>query len=480
MMADGIAVQAVTGVTLAVGGGGDFSATQVEASNPPIVAFKSAAGASSLGGSGRNVLASGPSGLSGYFRPTIPGSFERGALTLVVTGPSAAVISDGGGNVAILSSGGTAPIGSYASTTHGADDYNSGAAFVLTMTAEEGGAGAIPDALVSVSAGRAIGGVYHATDAANFVSADDADWTMVLDPSGTAEIRYKTDLVAARATGSGYDPSGLYAADVDAYFYNPVALGSPESGMRADTNPFGVLTLVFSWPATPDLDIAVSFLADRMGWNQLNVGTYMTWSGDDQNPAGSETVAVDLAAAWTAGDIDTFADVRCAADWYPPKSGSGPATLAISYSLGGYSETLAILPASVTPAASLVQALRVLADGSVALAAAPWQCHVTQIARVPRAGFVYLEVITVGGLLDAINGPFFATALPSNAGETTYFPVAKCDGTTVEQYHTGALVWPSPATQYVDLTGAEYDALTGPERADSSKVYNVTDFVWPA
>jgi hypothetical protein len=63
-------------------------------------------------------------------------------------------------------------------------------------------------------------------------------------------------------------------------------------------------------------------------------------------------------------------------------------------------------------------------------------------SKVPRVGSVYLEIIEVAGVLDAVNGPFFESSVPSPATDTYYFQLAISDGVAVEQDHIGALVWP--------------------------------------
>ena len=115
--------------------------------------------------------------------------------------------------------------------------------------------------------------------------------------------------------------------------------------------------------------------------------------------------------------------------------------MAVDYTVGAYSTSMTISPGGVSPSASLVASLRILADGSVGNATAAWQAHVEVRGRLPRAGVVYLELVEVSGVLDAVNGPFFATTLPTNFDETFYFPLAICDGDTLEEIHTGALAW---------------------------------------
>lgn len=444
-VANGTVIQPKTGVVVEVGTAGEFSGTVAADDLPGMTAVRSAGGSTFTGGSARNLACTGLTALAGWFTPTIPNTFRLGIFTLTVTGSSAASISDGTDVVATLTTGGTAPVGTYNSTTYGAATYNATASFALTMAAEEGAPGAIPDVRVSISSGTAQGGIYTATDAANYESAVDADWTLFLDPSGEAELRYQGTAVATRASGIGHDPAGRYAAETTAFFYNPQPPKEDDSTGTAATNPFGILTLVYSWPATPDLDTTTRFLSDEVGYpvdGSETAAVYTTFSGDDTGPSGSETVVIDLAQAWLDGAISSVAEVLCHADWYPGAGGSGLATLDISYTVGSYSDTLSICPGGATPAATLVASLRIGADGSVGNQTAAWQAHVQVIGRLPRAGFVYLKVTESAGVLTTVEGPFFKTTLPTSAGSVYYVPLAHCDGTVVKQYHTGALIWP--------------------------------------
>lgn len=482
VVADGVVIQPKSGVRLTVGGGNDLTGRSVLPGERGLTVAVASAASTAVGGSARNLVCSGLASLEGLFFPTIPDTFKRGDLTLLVTGASAAEISDGTDVIAILSTGGTAPVGDYVGTTYGRATYNATAAFTLAMVAEEGSPGAIPDVLVTINSGTAMGGIYTATDAANYVSAADADWTLFLDPDGSAELRYLGTAVATRADGEGHDPSGRFLAVEAGYFYNPLPAREDDAPGVDTVNPYGVLTLVYSWPATPDLDIGVTFLGETVGYGHASSGTYLTWSGDDTGPTGSETVTIDLEQAWADGVISSVAEVICAADWFPSAGGSGLATLDVDYTVGAFSGTLSIAPGDVSPAASLVASLRILADGSVTNEVGPWQAHVRIIGRLPREGFAYLEVIEDAGVLETVNGPFFATELPVSSGSTFYVPLAFSDGTKVEQFHTGALIWDrTPAEIYstglawVSLTQAAYDALSPP---DPDTIYDITDAEW--
>lgn len=305
---DGLVCQVRTGVRIPVGSGAGFSATLASRARRDLTMVPSASGTTFVGGSGRNIFGtglampvSGPVPPIGWFRPQEPGVYRAGIFTLTVTGASAATIHDGTDVVAELTTGGTAPVGDYDATAYGETTYNASAAFTIAMAAEEAG-GDLPDYLLKVNAGSADVGTFEAVDAANYELVSDTDWTIVVDPSGSAELLYLTDVIAERAAGSPCSPEGPYVATA------------------------------------------------------LGMATY--------NLTAAEPV-----------------------------------------------------------------------DGE------SWTAFVSVVGRLPRAGYVYLELIEDTGVLDAVNGPYFATALPADSGETYYFPLAQSDGTAMEQFHIGALVW---------------------------------------
>jgi len=172
-----------------------------------------------VGGSGRNLVVSGlPLVASstaqppvGFFVPTVAGKYVIGPYVLEVTGPSAATISDATDVVAILTTGGTAPVGDYDSTVYGAATYNGTVAFTLAAVAE--GAGGIPGCIAEASApSTALSQEFVAVDEVTFEGFDDSDWGIVVAPDGSAELRYLTDVIGTRAAGLPWDPSGAYAA----------------------------------------------------------------------------------------------------------------------------------------------------------------------------------------------------------------------------------------------------------------------------
>ncbi len=442
-VADGVVIQPRTGVRIAAGSGVDLTAEVPQVGPRGMTAAVSTGAMTAVGGSGRNLFSTGLEAIAGMFSPTVPDQWIMGEFTLVKTGASAATISDENAVVAELTTGGTAPMGNYVGTTYGRATYNSTAAFTLALAAEEGWPGAIPGVAVTVSAGTAMSGIYTPVDAANYVSAVDPNWTLFLAADGSAELRYQGVAMATRAAGVAHDPSGEFVATPAGYFYNPLEAQAVDSAGLETVNPFGILTIIYTWPATPDLDTTTRFLSDAVGYpldDSETAATYTTWSGDDTGPSGSETVTIDLAQAWTDGAISTVAEVLCHADWFPTAGGMGLATLDVSYTVGAFSQTFTIAPGDVTPAASRVATLRIDAAGAVTNLTGPWNAHVKVQGRLPRVGFAYLEIVETAGTLSGVNGPFFAADLPTATGSIFYVPLAYCDGATVQQYHTGALL----------------------------------------
>lgn len=146
------------------------------------------------------------------------------------------------------------------------------------------------------------------------------------------------------------------------------------SGSGPGENPFGLLTIVYSWVDQPDLDTTTGFMGETVGWPGPYATNYMSHTGDDQTLGGNETVAVDLALAWADGVITDTAVITCAADWYPggdddpatapnPNPGTGPAYIEVTYK--GNSMGKSINPGSASPASTLViPQITVSADGT--------------------------------------------------------------------------------------------------------------------
>lgn len=219
---DGVVLQPRNGVKILTGSGRRFPEVSPDRSPGGFVEASTALGSTFIGGSGRNLFSTGLAPRyssapvpAGFFSPTVADQWVLGGFLLTVTGPDDATISDATDVVAILTTGGTAPVGDYDSTSYGAATYGPlvllvGQPFTLTVTAE--GTGDIPGASAIITAGTAQAGIYDASSSALYASAIDPDWTIVIDPSGSAELRYLTDVMATRAAGLAYDPAGTYDA----------------------------------------------------------------------------------------------------------------------------------------------------------------------------------------------------------------------------------------------------------------------------
>ena len=217
--ADGYVAQLKNGVRLPVGSGAEFSGVLADARG----VFTPAAATSSgtfVGGSGRGLIStgitptgSGPAVPVGLWRPARPGVYVLGKFTLLVTGPSAATISDGPNTVAILSAGGTAPVGAFLSTSYGQTTYNGGTVFTLTLLAEQGAPGTIQTYSASVSDGTGFAGVFAAVTAVTWQGATDANWMVVVNTDGTADLMHAGTIMASRSAAGNCDASGVYEAN---------------------------------------------------------------------------------------------------------------------------------------------------------------------------------------------------------------------------------------------------------------------------
>jgi hypothetical protein len=63
-------------------------------------------------------------------------------------------------------------------------------------------------------------------------------------------------------------------------------------------------------------------------------------------------------------------------------------------------------------------------------------------SRLPRDGYVYVKATETAGVLSDVSGPHFATTLPADSSTVFHIPIAHSDGSAIEQYHTGMLIWP--------------------------------------
>jgi hypothetical protein len=102
------------------------------------------------------------------------------------------------------------------------------------------------------------------------------------------------------------------------------------------------LQIIYSWPeGQSDLDTVTTFVGQSVGYGHIEVDAppYITYSTDNLGP-GPEIVTIDLQQAYLDGAIGPFVNIPCYVDWYPPKGGSGPATITWIYDGESYSETI--------------------------------------------------------------------------------------------------------------------------------------------
>ncbi len=303
-IADGWVSQLRSGIRLAAGSGQAFPPLLIAQEGSRFVAAAPAHGGTFVGGSGRNLVTtgltptvSGPTVPVGIWQPQRPNVWTLGIFTLTKTGSSTANISDGTNTVASQTSG-SAPVGSFTSTSYGQTTYNGGGAFTITSVAEQGAPGTIPGCVCTVSAGTAQAGNYPPSSAIASASASDASWTVLVNADGTADLSHSGTIVASRAAGSPCEMAGVYEA-------NSTGMATFNSGL-------------------------------------------------------------------------------------------------------------------------------------------PWRAFFQVVPAVVRAGFAYITLTETAGVLSAVSGPDFSTALPADSSTVFHVPVAQSDGLGgLLQIHTGLLIWQS-------------------------------------
>ena len=219
-VADGWVSQLRSGMRIAVGTGQPLPPLLRAPDGSRFMASAAASGGTFVGGSGRNLTStgltpslSGPPLPVGIWTPRRPNVWALSIFTLTVTGLSAATISDGTNDVAILTAGGTAPVGSFVATSYGQTTYNSGSAFTLAVAAEAGGPGIVPSYAVSISVGTARADTYAPSSAIDYAAAGDANWTILVNSDGSADLKHSGTTIATRAAGSDCEPGGVFEAN---------------------------------------------------------------------------------------------------------------------------------------------------------------------------------------------------------------------------------------------------------------------------
>lgn len=410
-------------------------------------------GSTYLGGSGRNMILS---GIPLYTTPDLEVHDHNGVwahgypnywvmrqwrLVPAVPGPSM-VDQD---NVVVATSAPISPPNlpfnyTFTSTAHGTALM--GVAWTATSVAEYTYPGVRPKCYLTTALECMQLGELTSTDAANYASAADPLLTIGITYEGVASMSYAGVVIAIREYGDNNNAEGTYYNTPAGLLWNP---RPPEydQGHKPEINPFGILTLVYSWAATSDLDTMTLFSGGKVGATYGLTAPYLTQSGDNTAASGSETVTVNLAGAWLAGLLDAPAEILCHADWFYPTA-RGPATLTVNYTKPGFvQQVLTIRPANVAPGSTtLVAALRVGLDGTVTQNYDPWICTVgTEWVPTP-AGAIFAKLRTnSAGYLTAPPSLHYEASLPTpvtTAGDTIrpYF-LGVSDGKYIEQIHTG-------------------------------------------
>jgi hypothetical protein len=405
-----------------------------------------------LGGSGRNLTVTGiPIGTAagsldynGVWAHGYPGQYIKRDWKFKTDASLGLIITDGTGTIA---TGQTIGFGGYgfSSTAYGQTLLGATAPFNFTFYPEYTEPGTLPKAdLMYGPAGLPLGQLNPMADAAHYTSAVDSRLTISIDEDGVASMAYDATIIAIRDGGPNNHPEGTYYNTPAGQKWNPTPLQYSETQKYA-TNPYGILTLAYSWPATPDLDTTTIFAGGKVGYPGPYTAPYMLHSGDNQSPSGTETVTINLAAAWIAGILDAPADILCHADWYPGGS-SGPATLTVTYSLPGFvTQVLTIQPGNIKPGSTTrVAALRVGPDGLVTQSFSDWQCGVETRWVPTPAGTVYVAAqfsnIRWNGAAPTLGfGPVLPPISYANPVTTICYPIAVSDGEYIEQIHTGDL-----------------------------------------
>lgn len=117
----------------------------------------------------------------------------------------------------------------------------------------------------------------------------------------------------------------------------------------------------------------------------------------------------------------------------------------------------------------------------------PWRAFLQVVPGVVRAGFAYVTLSETAGVLSAVAGPFFATAMPADSSTVFHIPIVQSDGLgSLVQLHSGLLIWTSAVgadgapgangtgKTWINITLAAYTALSDGDRADAAKIYNIT------
>ncbi len=155
---------------------------------------------------------------------------------------------------------------------------------------------------------------------------------------------------------------GMDASHRRTYWYSTAWLRF--GGTGTGTNG-GQMTITYTWPSPMhDLDTRTELGDQVVGYGYGATTTYMDclYDGANINP-GPEIVTIDIAQAYLDGAFAREAVVKCAADWYPPANGSGPATMTVAFN--GVTASKTLDPGTgITPATTHMSTIRIYPDGT--------------------------------------------------------------------------------------------------------------------
>jgi hypothetical protein len=143
------------------------------------------------------------------------------------------------------------------------------------------------------------------------------------------------------------------------------------SGHLCTTCCSDILTILYEWDlGVFDLDTGTTFLGGIVGWACAGGAPYIFLVSGDNTSFGPEQVNVMVREAHTDGAWSSSVEILCAAGWYTPSGGSGPARIRVTFN--GVSSLISISPGSQTTCASTpVAIITVHDDWTFTLVASP-------------------------------------------------------------------------------------------------------------
>lgn len=142
----------------------------------------------------------------------------------------------------------------------------------------------------------------------------------------------------------------------------PVAISQPQFEACCCFPPED-LYIEYRWaPPSRDLDTGTTFIGVTVGWACGGYSSYLHWHGDNTG-YGPEIIEVNVVKALTDGLWSDSVQIQCAAGWYSPAGGSGPAILYAYFN--GVPKQKTVNPGSQTSCASTpVGTITVYEDGT--------------------------------------------------------------------------------------------------------------------